>query len=405
MTAPATILFVLTGSIACYKACQVISRLRQDGHVVQVVASAAALRFVGEATLEGLSGLPVATDLYEPDRMMEHIHLIRRADVVVLAPATANTINKLAAGIGDDLVSTLFLAHRFDKPFLVAPAMNTAMRMHPVTRASLQTLQALGLTVLDGDAGSLACGETGEGRLVEPDALHAAIEQALSTRSATNAVSRGKVLVTAGGTREPIDAVRAITNLSTGGTGTALARALSTAGFDVTVLLAAGSVHDTAGIARVERFGSFADLDAALRSELADPDYQAVIHAAAVSDYSVADADATRKQPSDAAEWTLQLRRNPKLVDGLRDMAANPALRVVAFKLTAQADAAQIERAVQRLQARSGADWVVHNDLARMVDGRHPFTVFGRDGRQRTCEGPAQLAEVLVDILLETGPG
>lgn len=399
MTAPANILFVLTGSIACYKACQVISRLRKDGHSVQVAASAAALRFVGEATLEGLSGLPVATDLYAPGRTMEHIHLIRRADVVVLAPATANTINKLAAGIGDDLVSTLFLAHRFDKPFLVAPAMNTAMRMHPVTRASLQTLQALGLTVLDGDAGSLACGETGEGRLIEPDALHATIEQALSTRSAANAVSRGKVLVTAGGTREPIDAVRAITNLSTGGTGTALARALAATGFDVTLLLADGSTQDTTGIARIKRFGSFTDLDAALRAELAAPDYRAVIHAAAVSDYSVVDADTTRKQPSDGAEWTLHLRRNPKLVDGLRGMAANPALQVVAFKLTAHADATQVQQTVHRLLQRSGADWVVHNDLAQMRDGRHPFTLIGRDGRQVTCEGPTQLSEALIAVL------
>lgn len=397
MTAPFNILFVLTGSIACYKACQVISRLRQDGHVVQAVASAAALRFVGEATLEGLSGLPVATDLYAPGRTMEHIHLIRRADLVVLAPATANTVNKLAAGIGDDLVSTLFLAHRFDKPFLVAPAMNAAMRAHPATVAALQRLQAWGMTVLDGDAGALACGETGEGRLIEPDALHAAIVAALPR--APTAASRGKLLITAGGTREPVDAVRAITNLSTGGTGTALARALSTAGFDVTLLLAAGSVQDTVGIARVERFGSFADLDAALRTELADPDYHAVIHAAAVSDYSVVDADATRKQPSDAAEWTLHLRRNPKLVDGLRGIATNPALQVVAFKLTAQADAAQAQQAVQRLLQRSGADWVVHNDLAQMTADRHPFTLVSRDGSAIACEGPEQLAEVLIAVL------
>lgn len=401
MTAPANILFVLSGSIACYKACQVISRLRQDGHTVQVAASAAALRFVGEATLEGLSGLPVATDLYAPGRMMDHIHLIRAADIVVLAPATANTVNKLAAGIGDDLVSTLFLAHRFDKPFLLAPAMNAAMRTHPATVTAVQRLQAWGVTVLDGDAGALACGETGEGRLIEPDALHAAILAALDGTSAATP-ARGKLLVTAGGTREPIDAVRAITNLSTGGTGTTLARMLGAAGYTVTLLLADGSTQDTTGIAHVRRFGSFTDLQAALQAELADPGYRAVIHAAAVSDYSVADADASRKQPSDAVEWTLRLIRNPKLVDGLRSQAGNPALQVVAFKLTAHADAAQVQQAVQRLQQRSGADWVVHNDVAQKVDGRHPFTVYGHDGQRVHCDGPAQLAGLLVTLLSDS---
>jgi len=161
----------MTGSIACYKSCQVISRLVQKGISVQVVATPAALKFVGTATLEGLSGNPVVSDLYTSGNVMDHIHLIRKADLVLVAPATANFINKISSGIGDDLASTLFLAHDFKKPFLIAPAMNTSMYFHPITQASVLKLQSLGVQILDSASGVLACGETGFGKLLEPDLI------------------------------------------------------------------------------------------------------------------------------------------------------------------------------------------------------------------------------------------
>lgn len=166
------VLFLLTGSIACYKACFVISRLVQAGVEVRPVATPSALQFIGKATLEGLTGQAVAADLWESGRAMEHINLARWADLALVAPATANTINRLASGMADDLVGSLFLAWELKKkPWWIAPAMNVAMYQHPITQASLQKLAGLGVTVLPTDEGSLACGEEGAGRLLDPEKI------------------------------------------------------------------------------------------------------------------------------------------------------------------------------------------------------------------------------------------
>lgn len=166
------LLCLLSGSISCYKACFAISRLAQAGIEIQTVATPAALQFVGRATLEGLTGRPVFTDLWEPGRAMDHIDLARWADLALVAPATANTINRLAAGLADDPIGTLFLAWELDKkPWWVAPAMNAAMLAHPTTQAALQKLDALGIRVLPTGQGALACGEEGAGRLLEPEQL------------------------------------------------------------------------------------------------------------------------------------------------------------------------------------------------------------------------------------------
>lgn len=166
------LLFLLSGSIACYKACHAISRLVQAGVEVRCAATPAALRFVGTATLEGLAGSPVFHDVWGEGRAMDHIHLARWADLALVCPATANTLNRLAAGLADDPVGTLFLAWELQKkPWWVAPAMNAAMLAHPATQASLARLRAMNVRVLDAGSGALACGETGEGRLIEPDAL------------------------------------------------------------------------------------------------------------------------------------------------------------------------------------------------------------------------------------------
>ena len=166
------ILFKLSGSIAAYKACALISRLVQDGYTVQTVASKAALEFIGPATLEGLTGRAVECETFASGRAMQHIHLAKWADLTIVCPASANTINKLASGIGDDLLTTLFLAHDFKKPYLLAPAMNTLMYRHPATAASLQKLASFGVAILETASGVLACGDVGEGRLLEPELLH-----------------------------------------------------------------------------------------------------------------------------------------------------------------------------------------------------------------------------------------
>jgi phosphopantothenoylcysteine decarboxylase len=166
------LLFLLTGSISCYKACFAISRLVQAGIEVRTVATPSALRFVGSATLEGLTGHPVASDLWESGKAMDHINLARWADLALVAPATANTLNRLSAGLADDLIGSLFLAWEINKkPWWVAPAMNVAMFNHTLTQASLARLTTLGVRVLPTGSGALACGEEGEGRLLEPDEL------------------------------------------------------------------------------------------------------------------------------------------------------------------------------------------------------------------------------------------
>src|SRR5580692_2469431 len=169
------IAFVLTGSIAGYKACDAISRLVQLGHRVRAVATESALRFVGAATLEGLTGEKVLTGLFEPGSALEHIQITRWADAVVVCPATANTLNRFAAGLADDLAGALFLAHDRSKPFLVAPAMNPAMWMHPATRESAAKLAAWGVRFISVGEGRTACGELGEGRLAEPPDIVAAV--------------------------------------------------------------------------------------------------------------------------------------------------------------------------------------------------------------------------------------
>lgn len=168
------VLFLLTGSIACYKACTAISRLAQAGVTVQTAATPAALRFVGAATLEGLSGRPVFSDVFETGRALDHIELARAADLAIVCPATANTLNRLAAGLADDVVGTLFLAWELkQKPWLVAPAMNAMMWQHPATASSLEKLRSWGIRVLDPAEGPHACGEGGPGRLAEPEQIAA----------------------------------------------------------------------------------------------------------------------------------------------------------------------------------------------------------------------------------------
>lgn len=399
------ILFQMTGSIACYKACQAISKLVQAGHDVQVVASASALQFVGNATIEGLTGKPVISDLYGPGNVMDHIHLVRWADLIITAPATANFINKIAAGLGDDLLTTQFLAHDFKKPYLIAPAMNTAMYLHPVTQSSIQKLKSLGVEILETASGVLACGEVGWGRLLEPDFIVQDIQSRLgkAAPAADQEVSMTtkkpmKVLVTSGGTQEPLDLVRVITNKSTGATGAAIADTLVSFGFDVTYVHAENAKLPQADCHKAS-FTSFRDLQETLWTLLQDPDYKAVIHLAAVSDYSPAEV-ADHKISSDESEMILRLKRNPKLVDQFREMAKNPKLRVIAFKLTAQANSNAQKAAVEKLFSHSHANLVVQNDTSEM-GLNHEFHVYDSQGKRQDLVGKQELGSYLSEYLTE----
>ncbi len=396
------LLFVFTGSIAACKACDVVSQLVQRGHQVRCVATPSALRFVGPATLEGLTGSPVVSEIFEPGHALDHINLTRWADAVVVCPATANTINRLAAGLADDLPGALFLAHDRTKPWLIAPAMNPAMWSHPATESAVERLQSWGVRFLPIGEGRTACGETGEGRLAEPDQLVAAIEANLVCPA-----KRRRVLVTAGGTAEPVDGVRVLTNTSTGGTGAGIATQLARRGHDV-VLLRAQSALPADGPCREETFVTFAQLDAALRRELARGQFDAVIHAAAVSDYgvdSITVPDGVVPAGSDLKIASghsplLRLRPNPRLVDGLRALSPVP-FTLIAFKLTHGAEAREADAAVAKLFAHSGADYVVHNDLTvRNHADTFPATIHRADGSAVIhCHDRGPLAAALVQIL------
>ncbi len=392
------ILILMNGSIAAYKVCHVISRLKQAANEVQIVASPSALKFIGTATLEGLSGKPVASETFADGSMMDHIHLQRWADLILVAPATANFINKSANGVGDDLATTIFLAHDFKKPLLLAPAMNTQMYLHPATQASLKKLKDMGVQVLETASGVLACGENGWGKLLEPDLILAEVDKSLGITAKVDAATIKKVrrtlnvLVTAGGTQEPIDAVRAITNISTGKTGAKIAETLSALGMNVT-LAHAITAPEAAG-ARNLSFQTFSDLQRLMQTELTNSNYDVVIHSAAVSDYSVK-GDETKKLSSDAETLTLTLGKNPKLINAVK--ALSPQSKLVAFKLTANASPEQRLAAVEKLSHACGADLVIQNDTSEInkQNGVHLFHAYENLKKSQTSENTEQLVSFL----------
>ena len=372
---PLRVLVLMSGSIAAFKVVQLVSRLVQApvGAEVEVVMTSAARAFIGEASLEGLTGRRVRSDTFAAGDHMDHIRLVRWADVVLAAPCTANTLNKLALGIGDDLVGTLFLAHDFSKPWLIAPAMNTRMYEHPTTRGSLERLRGMGCTIVEGGSGALACGEIGAGRLAEPEVLleavlHAAQRPSTHSPDEPSPISqRGalKILVTAGGTRMPLDAVRSIVNGSTGRTGAAIATDLAALGHAVTLLTAEGGVS-AEDITRLERYDDFDSFERSLRRLLTEESYDVLVQSAAISDWrpiAAAEHSSLGKIDSDTDTLTLRFERTPKLVGLVRSWSRNPALRIVAFKLTVGAADAERRRKVAQLLAHEGVVAVVANDL------------------------------------------
>ena len=381
------ILFQLSGSIACYKACNLISRWVQEGKEVQTAASAAALKFVGTSTLEGLTGKPVYTDLFETGKQMAHIDLVKWADFSLLCPATANTLNKMAGGLGDDLLGSLFLAHDFTKPYFAAPAMNTAMYEHPATRESLRKLKSWGVHILPTGRGRLACGDEGLGKLLEPELVGEAVEQYFANLKGADRKPL-RILITSGGTEEPIDGVRSITNFSSGWTGARFADYFFQRGDAVTLLKAERAISPQQPV-QVASFSTFYDLDSQLKELLGKAHYDAIVHLAAVSDYSVDHLLVDGRKVTPAATWklssgrkiSLNLAQNYKIVDRLRHYSLNKNLQVVAFKLTHNASRKERESAVLKLIRHSSADIVVHNDLSEVdpKNGKHVAAIY-RDG-------------------------
>lgn len=352
MLAGKRILLIIGGGIAAYKSLLLIRLLKGAGAAVTPVLTRAGAEFVTPLSVSALAGEKVHEALFDltDEAEMGHIQLSRVADLVVVAPATADLMAKLATGRAEDLASTLLLAT--DTPVLMAPAMNVRMWEHPATRRNLATLTADGVRFVGPEAGEMACGEFGPGRMAEPEAILAAIEAALSAGPL-----RGRhVLVTSGPTHEPIDPVRYIANRSSGAQGTAIAAALRDLGARVTFVTGPATVPPPAGV-EVVRVETAREMLTAVQAALpAD----AAVMAAAVADWRVANAGAQKmKKDGSGKPPALEFAENPDILATVSNGARRPAL-VVGF-------AAETERVVEHAtakRARKGCDWIVANDVS-----------------------------------------
>ncbi|MFW5816290.1 MAG: bifunctional phosphopantothenoylcysteine decarboxylase/phosphopantothenate--cysteine ligase CoaBC, partial [Wenzhouxiangella sp.] len=373
------ILVLVSGSIAAYKALDLLSRLNKWGAELRVVLSAGAERFVTPLSVEALTGRAPYQSQFAAGQAMAHIRLAEWADLVVLYPASASTLNRLAAGLADDLIGSLSLARDTNTPFWLAPAMNPRMWAHPAVQGSTERLDQWGYRVLAPAAGLMACGDEGVGRLIEPGEVFEQIQRHFEPAASAPVL---RWLITAGGTREPVDAVRYLGNYSSGRTGAELARYFLDQGDEVTLLSARHAlVPEPRERLTLNRYSSVAELEAGLRQALQTKTFDAVVHAAAVSDYRVVDAQPDLKLDSAAAERTLRLERTPKLLDQIRRWADDDALYLVGFKLLVASTPATVAEAVARQHGAARPDLVVVNELGDVDDQRHLGEIW-KDGQR-----------------------
>jgi phosphopantothenoylcysteine decarboxylase/phosphopantothenate--cysteine ligase len=376
------VLLGVTGGIAAYKACELCRLLVREGHDVVPLVTPGAERFVTAETFRALARRPPGDDVY--------LHLTR-ADLLVVAPCTANTLAKLAHGLSDNVLTEAALAHR--SPVLVAPAMNPRMWSHPATRANAEALRARGVVLVGPDEGETAEGELGVGRMAEPDEI---LRAARALLLPSNTVLQGKtVLISAGGTREPLDAVRYVGNRSSGRMGVALAAEARRRGAEVTLLAANLTVPAPAGVEVVET-PTAEDLEREALSRA--PEADVVVMAAAVADYRPAEALAA-KRPKDTATWTLELEPTTDVLSALGERRREGQL-LVGF--AAETGDAGLDRAREKL-ARKGADLFVLNDVSRPDIGfdasDNEVTLVAASGERSVAKAPKE--EVAAAILDE----
>jgi phosphopantothenoylcysteine decarboxylase / phosphopantothenate---cysteine ligase len=344
------ILLIVGGGIAAYKACELVRLIRKGGGSVRCVLTHGGAQFVTPMTLAALSEQPVHSSLWDlkDEAEMGHIQLSREADLVVVCPATADLLARMAGGIADDLATTLLLAT--DKPVLACPAMNVRMWLHPATRRNVERLRADGIIVLEPDEGEMACGEYGPGRLPEVERIASAIEAALG---GGGPLTGKHVIVTAGPTHEPIDPVRVIANRSSGKQGFAIAEALAALGARVTLVAGPVALPTPRGVDRRD----VETADAMKAAVAAALPADAAVMAAAVADWKVTPAPAKLKKQAGppALDWS----RTP---DILAELAADPRRPRLLVGFAAETGAAEAEARAKL--ARKGCDWIVANDVA-----------------------------------------
>jgi phosphopantothenoylcysteine decarboxylase/phosphopantothenate--cysteine ligase len=379
----ARILLGVTGGIAAYKACSLVRLLVMAGHDVHPIVTRGAERFVSAETFYALARTSPGSDPYP--------HL-ERADLFVVAPLTAHTLARLAHGLADDVLTEAALAH--EGPVLVAPAMNTRMWAHPATQANVAILRDRGIEIVGPAEGELAEGETGVGRMAEPEDIAARVEQLLGLPKHPSSPLRGRrVLVSAGGTREPLDSVRFLGNRSSGRMGVALAVEAERRGADVTLLAANLAVAAPTGMAVVET-PTAADLE---REALARADADVVVMAAAVADYR-APAPLETKRPKDGGTWTIELAPT---VDVLAAIGARRAATQVIVGFAAEAGPDGVERARRKREAKN-ADLVVLNDVSRADIGfdapENEVVLVTAEGERAVAKAPkAVVAAAVLD--------
>ncbi|ARU02049.1 bifunctional phosphopantothenoylcysteine decarboxylase/phosphopantothenate--cysteine ligase CoaBC [Yoonia vestfoldensis] len=352
MLAGRHILLILGGGIAAFKSLDLVRRLRDQGARVTPVLTRAGAEFVTPLSLSALAASKVYQDLFDltDEAEMGHIELSRAADLVVVAPATADLMAKMAGGLANDLASTLLLAT--DKRVLIVPAMNVRMWTHPATQRNLAALQADGVLVAGPDEGVMACGEFGPGRMAEVPDIISAISAALA-----DGPLQGKhILVTSGPTHEPIDPVRYIANRSSGAQGTAIARALAGLGAEVTFVTGPADVPPPDGV-HVVRVQTAAEMLAAVQA--AKP-ADAAIFAAAVADWRVANAGTSKIKKTATGLPQLAFAENPDILATISQMGAGRPALVVGF--AAETDDVIAHASAKRL--RKGCDWIVANDVS-----------------------------------------
>lgn len=393
------VLVGVAGGIAAYKACALVRLFTESGHEVRVIPTESALRFVGEATWAALSGRPVAADVWQDVHEVPHVRLGRDADLVVVAPATADTLARAAHGLADDLLTNTLLTARC--PVVYAPAMHTEMWLHPATQANVRTLRDRGALVIEPATGRLTGTDSGPGRLPEPDEIfHTARAALVHARAGGAADLHGrKVLVTAGGTREPLDPVRFLGNRSSGRQGYAFARAALVRGADVVLVTANSALADPAGVdvVRVETTEQLADA-VARHAAAAD----VVVMAAAPADFGPVAPSGTKIKKTAAEPEPLRLRKTPDVLAGLGAHRPRPGQVIVGF--AAETDDV-LERGRAKLVAK-GCDLLVVNEVG---DGKgfeveeNEAVVLGADGSEthlrRSSKGV--LADRVLDLVTE----
>ena len=346
------ILLIIAGGIAAYKSLELIRRLRERGAAVTPVMTKAAAEFVTPLSVSALAGEKVYRDLFDltDEAEMGHIQLSRSADLLVVAPATADLMAKMAQGRADDLASTLLLAT--DTPVLIAPAMNVRMWTHPATQRNLEVLAADGVATIGPNEGDMACGEYGPGRMAEPAEILSAIEAKLSN----GPLSGKRILITSGPTHEPIDPVRYIANRSSGTQGTALANALVSLGADVHFVTGPARSARPEG-AQVTEVQAARDMMDAVTVALP---VDAAIFTAAVADWRVAKTYSSKLKKTKDGLPTLQFAENPDILATVAQLTENRPKLVIGF--AAETDDVTENATAKRL--RKGCDWIVANDVS-----------------------------------------